>query len=197
MKKKHLALFDLDGTITSKDTMIEFIRYVRGSWKLYLSYFVLSPVLLGYKLKLIANDKAKQMLLHYHFSGEKEAQLRGWGAIFCQEKFLRMQRKAAIGKLRYHQEQGHEVVVISASLDIWIKPWLAAEGLRFLSTEAEWENGRFTGRFSGANCYGAEKVRRLQEILNPDDYEVIYAYGDSSGDKEMLGLADQPFYRKF
>lgn len=195
--KKHLALFDLDGTITSKDTMIEFIRYVRGNRRLYMSYLALSPILLAYKLKLYPNDKAKQKLLRYHFGGEKEKRMRGWGAIFCQERFPGLRRKAAIGKLRYHRDQGHEVMVISASLDIWIKPWLKEEGLGFLCTEAQWENERFTGAFATPNCYGAEKVRRLREVLNPEDYEVIYAYGDSSGDKEMLALANRPFFRKF
>jgi phosphoserine phosphatase len=58
-------------------------------------------------------------------------------------------------------------------------------------------HGVLTGQFDGHNCYGQEKVRRIQAALDLAHYEHIYAYGDSSGDKPMLALADEAFYKPF
>ena len=195
--KKKLALFDLDGTLTRKDTMIEFIRYVKGSGRLYLSYFLLSPILILYKLKLYPNDKAKKMLLRFHFKGDSQEYLTKRGESFCSKILPTLFRDLALEKLQFHRSKGHDVFVITASLDLWTKPWLISQNLRYLTTEAEWKDGRFTGEFTTPNCHGEEKVRRLKEVVNPEDYEKIFAYGDSSGDKAMLALADKPFYRRF
>ncbi len=59
------------------------------------------------------------------------------------------------------------------------------------------KNGIVTGKFSTKNCYGIEKANRVQEVYNFDDYDHIYAYGDSRGDKELLELADESFYKPF
>jgi HAD superfamily hydrolase (TIGR01490 family) len=195
--KKELALFDLDGTITEGDTMIAFIRYTRGSLRLYLSYVILSPILLAWKFGFYPNDKAKQRLLNFHFKGEKQERLEGWGAIFGQEILHSMRRRGAMRRLRFHKKHKHDIVVITASLSIWARPWLAQHGFQCIATEPLWEDGRYSGKFVGANCYGPEKVRRLREMINPEDYEVIHAYGDSNGDKEMLALATEAHFKPF
>jgi phosphatidylglycerophosphatase C len=52
-------------------------------------------------------------------------------------------------------------------------------------------DGRLTGRLSGANCRGPEKVARLREWRS-GELVVDFAYGDSAGDREMLALAEVP-----
>lgn len=196
-KAKKLALFDLDGTLTRKDTMIEFIRFVRGDIRLYLSYVLLSPVLVAYKLGFYPNDKAKKALLRHHFGGANEEWLKGRGVVFCKRVLPRMFREIGLEKYHFHRAKGHEVFVITASLDIWTEPWFKQQGLKYISTRAKWEGGRFTGEFETPNCYGPEKVRRLKAVLDTEQFERIYAYGDSKGDREMLDFADRGFYRKF
>jgi phosphoserine phosphatase len=61
----------------------------------------------------------------------------------------------------------------------------------------EIEDGRITGRLSGRNCYGPEKVERLEEVLGKLDNYLVYAYGDSKGDRELLAVADHGFFRHF
>ncbi|MCB1149091.1 MAG: HAD-IB family hydrolase, partial [Chlamydiia bacterium] len=56
--------------------------------------------------------------------------------------------------------------------------------------------GVLTGKLLGANCRGPEKVRRILETFGPKESYLLYAYGDSAGDREMLALADHPFFRK-
>ena len=69
--------------------------------------------------------------------------------------------------------------------------------LDLIATKLEIRNGTVTGKFLSKNCYGIEKAHRVQEQYNLNDYDHIYAYGDSRGDKELLGLADESFYKPF
>ena len=69
--------------------------------------------------------------------------------------------------------------------------------MRLLATLLETENGIVTGKLSGKNCYGPEKVARIKSEFRLEEYDNIYAYGDSSGDTEMLAIATKPYYRKF
>ncbi|MCB0845701.1 MAG: haloacid dehalogenase-like hydrolase, partial [Bacteroidetes bacterium] len=78
-----------------------------------------------------------------------------------------------------------------------IKPWALENGLEFVGTRHEVANGVFTGKIDGKNCAGPEKVNRLLEILGNQEIEKSYAYGDTSGDKEMLEWADEGGYRCF
>ena len=87
--------------------------------------------------------------------------------------------------------------MISASLDIWLKPWTEYLGVELICTKMKFEQGIFTGAFANANCNGNEKVNRIKALLRLEDYQPIYAYGNSSGDKPMLALADHGFYRHF
>ncbi len=89
--------------------------------------------------------------------------------------------------------------LVSASILDYLIPW--AEDMGFtdvLATKLEIDaKGIITGNFSGKNCKGDEKVRRLEECVNDLEKHEIYAYGDSRGDKEILAIADHPFYKSF
>jgi len=80
---------------------------------------------------------------------------------------------------------------VSASMQSWIQPWCDKNNIELLSTQLEFKDGKVTGRFLTKNCHGKEKENRIKELLHVEDYETIYAYGDSSGDTEMLALADK------
>ena len=66
-----------------------------------------------------------------------------------------------------------------------------------LATQMEVLDGSLTGRLQGKNCYGPEKVRRINEVVDKSDYDITFAYGDSRGDLEMLKMSDKPCYRRF
>ena len=100
-------------------------------------------------------------------------------------------------KIVWHKEQGHKVVIVSASIECWLKPWCDKNGLGLIATKLEIKDGRVTGKFLTKNCYGIEKANRVKEGYNLDDYDYIYAYGDSRGDKELLALAHESHYKPF
>ena len=99
--------------------------------------------------------------------------------------------------MRWHQQEGHRVVVVSAMFKLVLQDWCAANHVELLATGLETKKDRLTGNFSTKNCYGEEKADRVRKagLLYSNPY--IYAYGDSEGDKALLALADEAFYRRF
>jgi HAD superfamily phosphoserine phosphatase-like hydrolase len=86
---------------------------------------------------------------------------------------------------------------VSASAENWVKPWCDKYGIRCLSTKLEVNGGIITGKIRGRNCYGDEKACRIKETFDLSKFDLIIAYGDSSGDKEMLALAHERNYKPF
>lgn len=192
-----VALFDFDGTITTDDSLIKFIRFVVGDAKFVWGMALLSPMLTAYKLKLIPNYKAKQYMLSYFFKGMTEEKFMQVANEYSLKHIKTILRPKAMGKIAWHKEQGHKIVIVSASIEYWLKPWCDENNLDLIATQLEIKNGIVTGKFLTKNCYGVEKANRVQEQYNLSDYDHIYAYGDSRGDKELLELADESFYKPF
>ena len=87
--------------------------------------------------------------------------------------------------------------IVSASLDIWVRPFAEKFGMKLLATQAAFENNIFTGKFVGKNCNGLEKVNRIKEAINEKKYDKTIAFGDTSGDQEMLDWADEGQFKFF
>lgn len=190
-----LALFDFDGTITKSDSFFRFIRFVVGNTRSVIGGIVLSPILLVYKLKLMPNYKAKQKVISWFFKGMSEETFLAMARDFSLVHIDEIIRDDAMKKIAWHKRQGHKVIVVSASLECWLLPWTQKHGLELLATKLEIKNNEVTGKLLGKNCYGQEKVNRIKEVYDIKKYDYIYAYGDSRGDKEMLSLANESFYK--
>jgi len=192
----RLALFDFDGTLTNRDTMLAYCKHVRGPVRFWLGMVWLTPLFAGMFLKLVAKDRAKVIFLRHFLGGMQRADLESAAASFADlvDGWL---RPGAAERLAWHRTEGHELSVVSASLDLWLMPWMTRRSLRCICTAAEWEGDTFTGGISGPNCNYAEKVKRIQEAFDLASYEHIYAYGDSSGDRDMLAIATEPTFKPF
>ena len=103
----------------------------------------------------------------------------------------------ALTKIRWHLSEGHRVVIVSASVDLWFQSWCKQLGLELLSTELTFAEGVFNGTYSRPNCYGIEKVKRIREKYDLSCYDKIYAYGDSRSDQFMMELAHESFFKPF
>lgn len=101
------------------------------------------------------------------------------------------------GKIEWHQSQGHHVVVVSASLECWLRPWCEQNTLELIATRLDITDGKVSGRLLSKNCYGIEKANRIKEKFDLNQFDTVYAYGDSRGDKEMLDLAHEKHYKPF
>ena len=196
-KPPVLALFDFDGTITRRDTLFDFIRFYRSERVLVQGLVRLAPVLLAFKLGFMPNWAAKQRLLTHFFGREPETKFRERGAVYAKQRLPHILRPSALQKIDELKAQQATIYVVSASAEAWIQPWCASLGLHLIATQLEVQNGKITGKIAGKNCYGPEKARRIQAAVTLGQYEKIYAYGDSRGDREMLQLAHHPHYRFF
>ncbi|OUX36978.1 MAG: hypothetical protein CBE33_04220 [Candidatus Pelagibacter sp. TMED273] len=185
-----LALFDFDGTITNKDSLFDFIIYSKGLLSFIIGIFLLFPFLLLYKLNLLRNDKAKEMVLRYFFKNTSQLNFTKVAEEYSLNRIDKITRTKAIEKLNFHKVNGHKVVIVSASIDSWIRPWCIKNQFDLVATKLEVKNGYLTGNLLTKNCYGPEKVIRIKEIYNLENYKYIYAYGDSRGDNEMLEIAN-------
>ena len=199
---RKIVAFDFDGTLTTKDTLLAFIRYAKGSTGFWLGFLRYSPLLVLMKLGLYPNYKAKQKVFAHFFKGMT---LEAFDAL-CQRfasdnrHLLRPQALEALNKAI---SEGAEVVIVSASIDNWVQPFFEGvrrEGVRsiqVIGTQIEVEEGVLTGRFLTKNCYGQEKVNRIRALFpNRQDYHLT-AYGDSRGDQELLAFADESHYKPF
>lgn len=196
MTSRRLALFDFDGTITSRDTLFGFIQFTHGTAAFVSRFALLSPVLVLFKLGALGNQRAKEIVLSHFFSGTTLTDFNRRALEFL-AKTNEIIRPAALEIIREYQQQGARVIVVSASPENWVKPWCDSMNIECIATRLEVVDSKITGRISGLNCHGKEKVRRIKEVVNLSDYKEIYAYGDTSGDKPMLSLATKSFYRAF
>ena len=195
MKKDILAVFDFDGTITRKDTLLEFFKFSKGKREFYWGFLVFSPWLLAMKLKMYPNWKVKQRLFSFFFKGVSINQFNQWGTAFRTE-IDKIVRHKTMEVIKLHQTNDNKIVIISASIENWIRPWAEKAGIdAVLATQIDVdENELLTGKFSTKNCYGQEKVNRLSAAFpNRNDYKLI-VYGNSRGDKELMKFADCGYY---
>lgn len=190
--------FDFDGTLTRRDTLVEFIRYVKGDKEFLKCFLRYSPQLVAMKVGLYPNWKVKRQVFSYCFAGMKEEVFNDFSTRFAQAKSSLM-RPAGVEKIRSLLQDDCQVVVVSASVENWVRPFFGdlSDAIQFLCTRVEVKDGVLTGRFLTKNCFGKEKVARLR-TLYPDRRAIeLTAYGDSRGDREMLDYANEGYYRPF
>ena len=205
--KKKVYLFDFDGTLTSADTLLEFIRYACGRRRFFIGFVLFSPLLVLMKLHLYPNYRAKQRLFAWYFKGMSIDNFDLVCRRFAHHN-QRLMRQKALDRLREIFHNNDTLCVVSASIDNWVRPFFdniskaSRSDFRVIGTEVEVDtDGVLTGRFRTHNCYGAEKVRRVLEAMpqlksNRDDFWVV-ACGDSRGDKELLEFADEAHFKPF
>jgi len=190
--------FDFDGTLTRKDTLIEFIRFAKGDKVLWTCLLRHLHLLLAMKLGLYDNGRAKEAVFAYCFRGMAADEFDGLCRRFARTRagLLRPGGIAAVRRLQAGWNT--KVVVVSASIDRWVAPFFdGMPGVKVIGTVAEVRDGVITGRFSTPNCYGEEKVRRMTELLPDRRTYHLTAYGDSGGDRALLDFADEGYYRPF
>ncbi len=192
-----IAFFDFDGTITTKDSFLEFMKKERGSVFFYTGMLLHLPALVAMKTGVLSNQRVKEMVLSWCFKKWTKDRLQQAGAAFAETVIPSLIRPKAAGEIARLKSQGTEVVIVTASPQEWIKPWCEAQGISCIASQLEYDNSRFTGKLAGQNCYGAEKVNRIQKAYDLSGYKTILAYGDTKGDQPMLQLATHAFFKPF
>lgn len=215
---KKIFVFDFDGTLTHADTLLAFIRFACGPMRMLLGFALYAPLLVLMKLKLYPNYKAKQKVFAHFFRGMTLARFDALCTAFAQqgEHLLRPAARNFINTVR---SEAYAMAIVSASIDNWVRPfaemYLQSDNSQdksqgnvqgnkpslpiiVLGTKVEVDAaGCLTGRFATPNCYGPEKVRRIEAVWPHREQYDVSAFGDSRGDKEMLAYADQGYFKPF
>ena len=194
-----VAAFDLDGTLTEGGSVFPWLKSVAGrgrTWRAALSLAL--PLTIGAVRSSRWADHAKERLFLKLLAGIDEQVIAGESRTFAQGHLEHEGREPLLARLAWHRAQGHDVVIVSASPQLYVDVMtelLGAQG--GLGTRLAVDpRGRLTGGYLGKNCRGSEKLRRLDEWISERHYAappLIYAYGNSRGDRRMLRGATYPF----
>ncbi|MDR5740273.1 MULTISPECIES: HAD-IB family hydrolase [unclassified Caballeronia] len=196
-RARTIAAFDFDGTITTGDSLKAFVVHTVGMARFLAAGALAGPQMLGMAVGTCDRGTAKAAFLRHALRRIPRAELERAARTFCTARLPAMIRPEMIERVNAHRALGHEIVLVSASPSLYLRIWaseMAGIGT-LLSTQLELDDRGFTGRFIGRNCWGPEKVARLQAWWRDDPPAKLFAYGDSRGDKEMAELAHVAWIR--
>lgn len=191
----RLALFDFDGTITECDTFTPFIKKAIPRYRLRIGQLLLLPSVLAYRTGLLSGSTIRQQVVYVGLKGLSVSRLAALGNRHAAEFLPSVIRANAMERITWHLESGDRVVVVSASLDFYLKPWCDKMGVELICSGLDSHGDTLTGRYYQKDCTGDEKVRRVKSLLNLEAYEKIYAYGDTKEDNALLAIADERYFQ--
>lgn len=193
---KKLYLFDFDGTLTYKDTMFLYLKFYNSA-KFNFQFLKHIPLFILLKLKLANAEKVKKSFISSILKGQSKTKIEEKSQQFFEKYYPEIIRENAIEFIKNIDREHTESYLVTASLDIWVKPFAEKFKMNLLATRAEFKNDIFTGNFVGNNCNGGEKVHRIKEALQGKKFDKTIAFGDTSGDKEMLEWANESHFEFF
>jgi phosphatidylglycerophosphatase C len=195
--ERPIVAFDFDGTLTTHDSFTAFLRWKAEPFPYLVGLLRLLPHILAYGVNR-DRGRLKAAAAARFLGGLTAEDLAAQADAFAVERAQSMLRPDAVQAWRNWRAQGAVVVIVTATPEIVVRPFARALGADMLiGTRLEFdEAGRVTGRFVGRNCRGPEKVVRLKQAFG-DSMALLAAYGDTSGDREMLRMAEIPGYRVF
>lgn len=194
---QRVAAFDFDVTITTLDTFFPFLERAFGRQRVIKSFLHLAPEALKIIIGLSNRDVFKERLIRSLFLGESVDRLHEIGRLHATE-ILNWVRPAALRRIEWHKKRGDRLVMVSASLNIYLEPIAQILGFDdLICTRPSINHLIFDGGIEGKNCRGPQKVQLLSGLVGNLEKCDLYAYGDSEGDREMLQVANHKYFRAF
>ncbi len=192
-----IVAFDFDGTLTVRDSFTAFLKWRVPKARHNLGMARLAPAALAY-LAHRDRGRIKAAAVKEFLAGIPREQLEEEARAFAKTMAPRLLRPDAVEVWRRWRQRRAKLVIVTASPDVVVAPFARGLGADLLlGTELAYDDqDRVSGAFLGPNCRGPEKVVRLRAQFGPD-VRLTAAYGDTSGDREMLQIADEAGYRVF
>jgi phosphatidylglycerophosphatase C len=195
--ERPIVAFDFDGTLTTHDSFTAFLRWKAGPWRYLAAAVALLPHLLAFCVRR-DRGRLKAAACARFLGGAPASALADLAERFAVTHAQAMLRPDAVAAWRRWRAQGALLVIVTASPELTVQPFARGLGADLLigtrlGVDAA---GRVTGALDGMNCRGPEKVRRLRAAFG-EGVALAAAYGDTSGDREMLAIADIKGYRLF
>ena len=188
-----VAVFDVDKTLTVRDCVMPFLFRVAGIPRMLIGVISRLPAVVR---GVVGRDRdaLKEIFVDIAFAQRAVIEVEDDGIVFADLIANSWMREDVVRRLRWHQEQGHVVLFVSASLGPYLHPLGdLCEVDAVLCTELEEVDGVYTGKLAGKNCRGDEKVSRITRWCAgagvPIDH-VVFACGGSKGGGRMRRLAE-------
>lgn len=191
----NLALFDFDGTITTREMLPDFLYYSVPKSRLMVGKILLAPLLAGYRIGWVSGSVLRRAIVWLGYARAPFDAYARKGRTFADEMLPGVLRPEVMQRIRWHQSQGDQVVVVSGAFDIYLTHWCRQHGLDLICSSLEHRDGFLTGRYLGPQCVRSEKARRVRERYDLTRYAEIYAYGDTVEDEDLLAIAHRKFYQ--
>lgn len=193
---KKVYFFDFDGTLTYKDTMFLFLKYYHPAvyWRQFIWHI---PLFVLLKLKLIDAEKVKQKFVYSILKGATKEELTTKATHFFEKYYPNLIRPKALKFIEEINKEGARAYLVTASLDIWTKPFADKFGFGLIATKTKFVEGKIVKEFDSKNCNGQEKVNRILSEIGENDTYTTIAFGDTNGDREMLSWASEGYFRYF
>lgn len=191
-KNKNLALFDFDGTLCKKDSFTGFIFYALSKHHIVKQGIKILPWIQAYYLNVYSAPAMRSRLFRAMFSNANALELQQMAREYATSLMSQLNR-SLLKQLKQHQALGDDVVLVSASVDVYLKHVCELLNIDLICTHTEQINNIYTGQYTTPDCSSEQKRQRILERYHLADYAVIYAYGNSHEDQEMLALADHGY----
>ncbi len=194
----NIAIFDLDYTLTKRGTWGRFVvKAVKFRPWLWLPLLVSAGwTQWRYKRGHLPRIRVKQAMMRWSLVGMPRRDVMVMADVFAEREVQKGLRPGALTAIKRHKDAGDVLIIVSAAVDVIVEP--IADRLEFdhwLATDMKWDNNRLSGDFASKNCYGPEKVTRLNRLF--DDHPelkhsdtIITFYSDSYSDIELLTYSD-------
>ncbi|MCH4248192.1 MAG: HAD-IB family hydrolase [Acinetobacter populi] len=189
-----LALFDFDGTLCKQDSFTGFMQSAVPKHYFYRKCLKISPQIAAYYLKLYPANRMRPLLFKTVLKDENADQAHLIGQHYAQYLVEHCLNQEVLARLKWHQQQQHQVVIVSASLNLYLQPVAKLLNVELICTQVDDYHQVLTGAYRSADCSCEEKVSRLKQHYDLQAFTKIYAYGNSHEDIHMLKLATHAYW---
>jgi len=193
---RKISIFDLDGTLTKSDTYLSYlIGFLKRNPKRWFKALILPFAVVMFYLKIRDNQWLKTIFLTKILGGETKNNILAWNKIFLDKLFTKGLREDIVTILKERQNSGDIVLLSTASLDIYVSDIQNRFSINHLiCTNVLWKDGCLTGDLDGKNCYGLEKLARVQSYMKKHNiYGEISVYSDHASDWPIMSYADKSY----
>jgi len=190
----QLAVFDLDGTITHRDTLLPYVMgFPMGTPRKFLGVLVFCWTLMLFVLRLRNHGDVKSAFIRSTLRGQTRSQVQAWTTEFVASVLKHGVFADALTRIAQHRTEGARLVLMSASTDLYVPAFGAALGFdEVICTGVQWNGDRLDGHLTTPNRRGTEKTRCFETLRQAHPGLTTAAYGNAGSDLDHMRLADAP-----